>query len=271
MLTWNARAVGEVLKVPTATDDKYSRGVLGVYTGSIEFPGAAVLGVEAAARTGVGMIRYLGTASAAVLARRPETVTVSGQVQAWLIGSGIARLAPSDPVLAEAIASGVPLVLDAGALWPETLALFDGALAQAHSGQRATRILTPHAGEAARLLGCTRSELEADRSHAAQELAERTGATVLLKGSVSIVAQSGTEQIELGPATPWLATAGTGDVLAGIVGAVLATSASAEPQAIAASAAWLHEAAARRASDGGPIVALDVAEALPETIRSVLG
>jgi NAD(P)H-hydrate repair Nnr-like enzyme with NAD(P)H-hydrate dehydratase domain len=88
---WTAEDAAEWISAPGAGDDKYTRGVLGVVTGSQDYPGAAVLGVEAAHRTGVGMVRFTGPRALrqAVLARRPETVTVSGRVQAWLIGSGI--------------------------------------------------------------------------------------------------------------------------------------------------------------------------------------
>src|SRR5918993_3549276 len=88
--SWTGEDAARALRKPTASDDKYSRGVVGLRTGSEAYPGAAVLGVEAAARTGVGMIRYLGppAPSSLVLQRRPETVTADGRVQAWVIGSG---------------------------------------------------------------------------------------------------------------------------------------------------------------------------------------
>src|SRR6478609_3549171 len=86
--SWSSSDVAGLLRRPTAVDDKYSRGVLGIRTGSAEYPGAAVLGVEAAWRTGIGMVRYVGTARDAVLQRSPETVAQDGRVQAWLIGSG---------------------------------------------------------------------------------------------------------------------------------------------------------------------------------------
>ena len=88
--SWTVQDAARVLRRPTAPDDKYSRGVLGIRTGSDQYPGAAVLGVEAAWRTGLGMVRYLGPSvpTSLVLQRRPETVTADGRVQAWLIGSG---------------------------------------------------------------------------------------------------------------------------------------------------------------------------------------
>ena len=261
MPNWTARHVRQLLRVPTAADDKYSRGVLGVLTGSPSYPGAAVLGVEAAARTGIGMIRYRGAASAAELARRPGVLVAPGRVHAWLIGSGLPELSVTDPVLAEAAASATPLVLDAGALRRDILTQLTAA---------GPRILTPHAGEAAVLLERSRSEVERDPALAAQELAARWSAVVVLKGSVTRVASPDAELIELGPATPWLATAGTGDVLAGILGAVVAGNPSADLAALAASAVWIHSAAAELASAGAPIMALDIARRLPELIRTIL-
>jgi NAD(P)H-hydrate repair Nnr-like enzyme with NAD(P)H-hydrate dehydratase domain len=85
---WGASDAARFIAAPDRDDDKYSRGVLGVITGSVHYPGASVLGVEAALRTGLGMVRYLGPerAQELVLQRRPEVVTAEGRVQAWLIG-----------------------------------------------------------------------------------------------------------------------------------------------------------------------------------------
>jgi NAD(P)H-hydrate repair Nnr-like enzyme with NAD(P)H-hydrate dehydratase domain len=118
---WTAPETATFLRVPTANDDKYSRGVVGMRTGSEEFPGAAVLGVEAAWRTGTGMVRYLGPRRAAdlVLQRRPETVTADGRVQAWVVGSGTSpatRTAAETAAVRTILAGQVPVVVDAGAL-----------------------------------------------------------------------------------------------------------------------------------------------------------
>ncbi|BDZ65846.1 ADP-dependent NAD(P)H-hydrate dehydratase [Agromyces mangrovi Wang et al. 2018] len=142
---WTAADAARWIAVPEASDDKYRRGVLGVRTGSDEYPGAAVLGVEAAARTGVGMIRYLGPAAVrdAVLARRPEVVGQAGRVQAWLLGSGMDPSVRSEALageLREALASGLPAVVDAGAL----------DLAPAGTGPI---VVTPHHRELVGLLG----------------------------------------------------------------------------------------------------------------------
>ncbi|HWH98067.1 MAG TPA: ADP/ATP-dependent (S)-NAD(P)H-hydrate dehydratase [Pseudolysinimonas sp.] len=252
------------IAVPGDDDDKYSRGVVGFVTGSARYPGAAVLGVEAALRTGVGMVRYLGPGRATrlVLQRRPEAVTTDGRVQAWVLGSGqdprerdeLTRLQ-----LEKALGQGVPVVFDAGALdlW---------------SRGTGPRVLTPHAGELARLLGVAKGEVLADRATAARRAAATTGAAVLLKGAESLVASPGGELLRVSNATPWLATAGAGDALAGILGALVATHADAADLApVAAAAAWIHGEAARRASAGGPFTVLDLCLALPGVVRDLVG
>ncbi|MBC7441976.1 MAG: NAD(P)H-hydrate dehydratase [Ramlibacter sp.] len=272
-LEWGADRARDWIAVPRATDDKYTRGVLGVLTGGADYPGAAVLGVEAAMRTGVGMVRYLGPARPAdlVLARRPEVVTVPGRVQAWLLGSGMnadRRDGRLEAALHAALAEGLPTVCDAGAL----------DLAR---GQVGPRVITPHYRELARLLSrdgteVTGAQVAADPGEWATRAAAGLGVTVLLKGSVTrVVSPSGT-RLTVSRSPVWLATAGSGDVLGGILGALLATHAAvigtdAEAlAALAATAARIHSLAAIRASAGGPITALDVAEAVPATIAALL-
>lgn len=255
---------------PDSASDKYSRGVLGVHTGSARYPGAAVLGVEAALRTGVGMVRYLGApeATALVLHRRPEAVTTPGRVQAWLIGSGTdaADRTPSErAALLAALADGVPCAVDAGAL---------DLVERLDDDTRSRLVLTPHRGELARLLDADRSVIEREPARWAAEAAHRLGTVVLLKGSVTVVAGGG-DTLVLAEATPWLATAGAGDALGGVLGALLATNhASATDAAaiarIAASAAQLHADAARLASRGGPFTVLDLCHALPQAVRELL-
>jgi hydroxyethylthiazole kinase-like uncharacterized protein yjeF len=294
---WSAAQTAAHLHRATDDDDKYSRGVVGMRTGSARYPGAAVLGVEAAWRAGAGMVRYVGPDAAAslVLARRPETVRGGGRVQAWVIGSGMADVDTDAPDavgggsdaggvgLAEILVGREPVVVDAGAL--------------GLTGATAPRVLTPHRGELARLrarLGM--SPDWADDAAAARETAVATGATVLLKGARTWVATPGGWLGLVESGAPWLSTAGTGDVLAGVVGALVAARSSAvvaDPEALgplAASAAWLHGAAGRIASgtaraDGGlgsgeatrtagaghPLVALEVAEAIPTVWARLIG
>ncbi len=284
---WSAAETAAHLQRPTDDDDKYSRGVVGMRTGSVAYPGAAVLGVEAAWRAGAGMVRYIGPDAAAslVLAHRPETVRAVGRVQAWVIGSGMPEGASADDVaggsdvgaigLDEILTGREPVVVDAGAL--------------GLPGATAPRVLTPHRGELARLR--TRLGLSpewSDDSEAARETAAATGATVLLKGARTWVATPGGWLGLVESGAPWLSTAGTGDVLAGVIGALVAARSSAaitDPEILgplAASAAWLHGAAGRLASGmgsvnadaesgesertpgvGHPLVALDVAVAIP--------
>jgi len=273
---WTADDTARWLRRPRADDDKYARGVLGVLTGSTEYPGAAVLGVEAAYRTGVGMVRYIGPRAlrAAVLLRRPETVTQAGRVQAWLLGSGMdaaRRTFVLSGDLQHALASGVPAVLDAGGL----------DLVGTHNGPT---VITPHARELATLLvsreiRTTRDAVLDDPAGWAARAARELGVVVLLKGAVTHIADPGGRRLRVHAPTHWLATAGTGDVLGGILGALAATAhellladASALGR-IAATAAFVHGEAGRLAServDGGPITALDVAEAVPSVIGRLL-
>jgi hydroxyethylthiazole kinase-like uncharacterized protein yjeF len=271
--SWTVQDVARVLRRPTAPDDKYSRGVLGVRTGSDQYPGAAVLGVEAAWRTGLGMVRYLGPSvpTSLVLQRRPETVIADGRVQAWLIGSGTDATSRSDAettALRGILASALPVVVDAGAL-------------DLVPNATAPRIVTPHDREHARLrahLGLAEASAatDAERAASATETAATLGATVVLKGAVTIVASSSGWSTTVSTGTPWLATAGTGDVLAGAIGAMVAGAATgADLGPLAATGVWLHGRAASLAAgdlgaEGGPITALDVAAALPRALAEAL-
>ncbi|RST13316.1 NAD(P)H-hydrate dehydratase [Streptomyces sp. WAC05374] len=253
--------VARLLPVPTGESDKYRRGVVGVVAGSARYPGAAVLAVSGALRGGAGAVRYVGPAGDAVLARHPETLVHAGppgragRVQAWVIGPGLGDTPGVDDVLA----SGVPVLVDA-----DGLRNLDPSAVRARP---APTVLTPHAGEAAALLGTERQDVESRRLEAVRELAGRYGATVLLKGSTTLVA-SADGPVRVNPTgTPWLATAGSGDVLSGLAGSLLAAGLAARDAASAA--AYLHGLAARRASRGAPVAAYDVAEALPGAWRDV--
>ena len=231
--------------MPLPTDNKYSRGVVGFATGSKQFPGAAILGVTAAMRTGVGMVRYLGPTEVSnlVVEVRPEIVLGEGKAQAWVIGSGVPV---DDPRIALCLGFASRKVMDAGALTVENLACLTER-----------DFITPHSGEAARL-GCG----------SVDELVELTAAVVVLKGSVTRIGQRGAETVEVGPNPAELATAGTGDVLAGILGALIASNPEADGLSLARFAVELHAEAARRAARGGPVVAQDVAEAVREVVKS---
>lgn len=274
---WEAGDSRHWIAVPAEDDDKYSRGVLGMVTGSARYPGAAVLGAEAAARTGVGMIRYLGAPRAAeeVLRRRPEIVSAPGRVQAWLIGSGMSaddRGGDDARRLHDALDDGTPLVIDAGAL----------DLVKRAAGPV---VITPHYRELAVALAAAgggvpapdAEEIRADPGGWAERAASALGATVLLKGHTTHVVAPGGTRITVTAGPAWLATAGSGDVLGGVLGALVATHADAVREtghealaALAATAAWLHGRAGESASQGGPVVALDVAEAVPGVLRRLL-
>jgi hydroxyethylthiazole kinase-like uncharacterized protein yjeF len=265
---WDATSAARHIAVPVDTDDKYSRGVLGVITGSTQYPGAAVLGVEAALHTGLGMVRYLGPSrvSKLVLERRPETVTSNGRVQAWLIGSGMDyanRDEVTGSLMDDAVAQGVPVILDGGAL----------DLVTEVSGPT---IITPHFRELARVTGWAVEDIASDPGVAATSAAASLGLTVLLKGNTTYVARPDGTALFAQSATPWLATAGTGDALGGILGALVATHAVAiadDPGVLAelgATASVLHGLAAQRASDGGPFTVLDLIAELPAVISGLL-
>lgn len=252
-----------------AADDKYSRGVVGVVAGGATYTGAAVLSTGAAVRSGAGMVRYLGPGAATdlVRARWPEVVPGPGRVQAWVLGPGVD---PDDAGQAEhvraALAGEEPCLVDAGALGLLPAALRDDAV-------RAPLLLTPHAGELARLLtdlghGTERSAVEDDPLQHARRAAAHTGATVLLKGAVTLVVPPQGPVFSQADGPEWLATAGSGDVLAGLAGTLLGG--GVEPLEAGALAALVHGRAGWTASGGGPVSAGAVLDAIPATLRDLL-
>ena len=343
--------VGALLPRPAEESDKYRRGVVGIVAGSERFTGAAALAVGGAIRGGAGMVRLVSAAPAVAVVRMlwPEAViTVTGQdipagedvraagrVQAWVVGPGMGTDDEARERLAAVLASDVPVLVDADGL----------TLLAAHKellSRQAPTLLTPHAGELGRLLGADPADVESHRLEHARRAADSLGATVLLKGSTTVIATpggpaaasrdaaggdaaardgaardgasrgnggpGGGSQDETGRAdrppvwvnptgTSWLATAGTGDVLSGLAGSLLAQ--RLEPSEAAAAAAYLHGLAARLAAAGAgarpvpasepsgggwdvthpdnsragyaeaPIGAADVVGALPDAIRSV--
>ncbi len=292
--------VARLWPVPTATDDKYSRGVVGIVAGTPAYPGAAVLSVLGALGAGPGMVRYLGPAEVCLLVHQaaPEAVTAAGRVQAWVLGSGFDGSGASAAVAAQrrriegALASDLPAVVDAGAL-----DLLDH--------REAPTLITPHAGELARLLarlgvgpldvgagaagagsrasgagadgagergsgGVTRQQVTAAPLAHARAAAARTGATVLLKGAHTLV-------VSPDPARPvrsqsdapaWLGTAGAGDVLGGLLGTLLA--AGLDPLDAGSLGALVHGVAAGRVNPGGPVRVRDLAHGIPATVAALL-
>ncbi|MBW3092999.1 bifunctional ADP-dependent NAD(P)H-hydrate dehydratase/NAD(P)H-hydrate epimerase [Bifidobacterium sp. 82T10] len=342
-------SASEAIRLPRLADAKYARGVTGLITGSVRYPGAAVLSCRAASRTNVGLIRYMGPerTRGMVLNAVPEAVIGKGRVQSWVVGSGvpdgetdeddadvqrqtIAKLLShyalneddEDPDLAYEMP---PIVVDAGALD----LLPDEVPPQV--------VITPHAAELASLLELRGEDVDArdvqlEPLHWAVRAHELTGATVLLKGAISIIVGDGVRTDEAqdesrakaagslsgddaddieyengadasdeprvllaGRAPAWLGTAGAGDVLAGMVGALLAQQDddASIPQVVA-DGAYLHGYAAALASEsdqrgftpptiygmsprgplggklGHPIVASDVIDAIPAAFRQLL-
>jgi len=202
-------------------------------------------------------VRYIGpdAVASAVREAHPEVVG-DARVQAWTIGSGLGDDLDI-PRIRDLLDADEPVVLDA-----------DGLKALDDSGDHVNVLATPHAGELSRLLGVDRATVEAERLKHARLAAERFDVTVLLKGSTTVIASPDGEVRVNTNATPWLATAGAGDVLAGLCGSLLAAGLSTLDAA--AAGAYLHAAAANLASGGGPVTAMTVAQALPEVTRRLL-
>jgi len=272
-----AADVAAILPQPDAESDKYRRGVLGLLAGSEQYTGALVLACGAAIHAGAGMVRAVSAAPAigvvrqhwpeAVLttydpARPADAVTAAGRVQAWAAGPGMSTGATAHDLLARVLASDVPVLVDADGL--TVLAAHRDLLPRA-----APTLITPHAGELARLLGADRADIEARRLHFARAAAAELGVTVLLKGSTTVIARPDSSQPVLVNSTgsSWLATAGSGDVLSGLAGGLLAQ--GADPALAAAAAAYLHGVAARLAARDAPIGASDLIGAIPAAIRGV--
>lgn len=266
-VTWDDAPA--LLSTPLATDDKYSRGVLGMVTGSTQYPGAALLGITAALSTGVGMVRYVGPREVAelVLASRPEVVIGPGRVTALVVGSGFpdTNAEGLKERLGELDGVDVPVVLDAGAMIHRRL--FPGPA-----------ILTPHRGELDRLAQALGAP-EGSAEHVALWLADYLDAVVVLKGNETLVVSPGGRASTLPPAPTWLATAGTGDVLAGVMGAaVTAVAVRHLDRAVTAShlhdaavvAGLIHQQAAVIASRVGNFDAPLLPSVLAETVRDAV-
>jgi hydroxyethylthiazole kinase-like uncharacterized protein yjeF len=246
--------VTALLPRPDAAAHKYSRGLVGVRAGSERYPGAGVLCTAGASSGFAGMVRYDGGAADAVRQAHPEVVVGPGRVQAWVVGSGGGDAAGD--ALRRCLDDGVPVVADADALAHLT-GRFD-----------VPALLTPHAGELARMLGVEREAVEAEQLRFAREAAERFDAVVLLKGRHTLVAAPDGRVRVNTVGVPWLATAGAGDVLAGLCGALVA--AGLDPFDAGSVGAWVHGAAAVHAGGGGPVTAPDIARSVPVVSRLLL-
>ncbi|SDI97719.1 yjeF C-terminal region, hydroxyethylthiazole kinase-related/yjeF N-terminal region [Frankineae bacterium MT45] len=260
-----AADVAALLRQPTETDDKYTRGVVGVIAGSAQYSGAGLLATGSARHGGAGMVRYLGTAPEQIRAHYPDVVvheaTEPGQVrvQAWVIGPGIGTDADARSLLAQTLATDVPVLVDADGI---TLLAQEKQLL---AGRRAATLLTPHDREFERLAG----RVSGDRIASARRAARELDVTLLLKGDATVIASPDGTAFVNPTGTPWLGSAGTGDVLSGLVGALLAT--GLPTQLAAAVGAYLHGVAGQIAGAGGNPNAADVLAKLPAAVASVRG
>ncbi|MGH3766112.1 MAG: NAD(P)H-hydrate dehydratase [Pseudonocardiaceae bacterium] len=259
----SAAEIGALWPVPGPDSDKYSQGVVGIAAGSADYPGAAVLCAGAAVLATSGMVRFAGTAADAVRARWPEVVATgsvpdAGQVQAWAVGPGLGTGAAGRQVLAYVLAAGVPVVADADAI---TLLARHPELADGRD-PGTPLVLTPHDREFERLTG---KPPGTDRVAATQDAANRFNAVVLLKGNTTIIAAPDGRVLVHPARSSWPATAGSGDVLTGVLGALLA--AGLDPATGAAAAAHAQALAATLAAAGAPAPASGIQAALTDAIR----
>ena len=263
-------------------------GRVAIVAGSRGRTGAAILAARGALRGGAGLVTVFCPSSLEpiIVAALPEAMTPGLPERAGALDSAagrvvVPRLAGFDAAVVgpglgtaretvasiEEILSGaaLPMVLDADGL--NAFAGRAGVLAAA----RGRIVATPHPGEAGRLLGCTASEVQAKRLESARELARLTGGCVLLKGEGSLTADPEGRVVVNSSGTPLLATAGSGDVLSGLIGALLASGLT--PPNAAAASAWLHGAAGERLErtlgDAG-LLAHEVADALPMVRRELV-
>lgn len=240
--------VAALLPQPGPDDNKYSLGVVGILAGSERYPGAALLAVGGAVRLRPGLVRYLGPQPTAVLHRWPEVVAApepadASRVQAWAAGPGMGTDGAALARLRTVLAGDEPVVVDADGL---TLLAQVPSLLADRRRRGAVTVLTPHAGEFARLF----SDLDpADRIGSVRAAASRSGALVLLKGHRTVIADPSGALVVNTSGSPWLATAGSGDVLTGMIGSLLA--AGLQPLQAAALAAHLHGRAGERAALAG--------------------
>ena len=264
--------VAEVLPRAGDGDDKYSGGILGVAAGSAGYPGAAVLTVGAALRMRSSLVRYVGPADLGVSSAWPVALVSDGvpseigRVQAWAVGPGLGRDKRAEQVLADVLQRDLPVVVDADGLRllaerPELLQRRSVAgspqppFGPASAGR--STVLTPHDRE----FSAFGVPLGADRVRAASALATQLGVTVLLKGAATIVVDPDGHTYVNATGTAALASAGTGDVLTGIIGSLLA--AGMEAGLAAALGAHVHGRAGQLAERAGALLASDVIDAIP--------
>ena len=273
--------VAEWVPEPAADDYKYRRGVVGVSAGSVAYPGAALLAMSAARRGNVGMARFLDRAdgtAALVVSHYPDVVIdgsepdAQSRVDAWVCGPGFPGDVVDTITVRAVLAARTPVVLDAGAL---SIVAADADVRMLIGQREATglvTVLTPHEGEFERMFPGL-LVAAGGRLAAATRAASDLRSVIVLKGpGTVIVAPDGSCFVDA-CGTADLGTAGSGDVLAGLLGAILAGAwahgrrTGADLVAATAAAVWLHGAAGRIAAAHAPVVAPDIADAIPAAIR----
>lgn len=268
---------------PAARSDKYSGGVVALAAGSEAYPGAGILCATAAVRATPSMVRFIGdntiTALLPELVCHPD-VSSAGRAQAWVVGPGRGTDSAAATELRKVLAQGLPTVIDADAL---TLLARNTSLRRTVAEHPLT-ILTPHEGEFTRLYEATfGSSLHAATgwSRALRELAEELNSIILLKGRLTRVTAPGQPLYSFNSGHSYAATPGSGDVLSGILGAVMAQLSATAPAAspteviaevLHAGAIHAHAAAiAAETPDGfAPCSSSQIAAAIPQAIAQLL-
>ena len=251
------------LRTPAADTHKYKRGLLGIVGG--EMPGAALLAARAAMHGGAGYVKLLACHSHPdapadlVIDESPLANALDvARFDALLVGPGLGRGSAALTRLEQVLATGKPLVADADALVllkPEML-----------DGRGAPLVVTPHEGEMAALERSFSLAGEGGKPARAMALARDLGAVVIAKGPDTVIAAPDGQLVLTRPVSPWLSTAGTGDILAGLVASRLAR--GSEPISAAREAVWLHGEAARVA---GPVfTAGQLADCVPAAYAACL-
>jgi len=275
--------IADVVPEPAADDYKYSRGVVGVVAGSARYRGAALMATAGARLGGVGMVHFLdrsdGVAATVIdhfwdVVTATDTPASTRRVTAWSVGPGLGE-GPADTATVESVlAVSTPVLVDAAGIRALAQPAARGALARRHAAGHPT-VLTPHEGEFAALGYECGSGSAQDRLGTALRAARDLHAIIVLKGPGTIVASpSGTTYIDT-RGGPELGTAGSGDVLSGLIGSLLASHAAHgaldidDAARLAAAGVAIHGVAGVLAGRGGrPVTAMDIIAALPDAIAS---
>ena len=281
---WPVGCTGPIVDpTPGARSDKYSGGVVALAAGSNTYPGAGILCATAAVRATPSMVRFIGDNS--ITSLLPELVchpdvASAGQAQAWVVGPGRGTDAAAATELRKVLAQDLPTVLDADAL---TLLARNTSLRQQVTKHPMT-ILTPHEGEFIRLYEATfgsAPDASAGWGTALHELAEELDSIILLKGRLTRVTAPGQPLYSFNAGHSFAATPGSGDVLSGILGAVMAQLFASAPAAspagviaevLHAGAIHAHAAAIAAETPEGfaPCSASQIAAAIPRAIARLL-